>query len=507
MLEKFKSILKSFQNISDPQGKKDTLTSSLETNIKILQEIFSADDTIIFRRISNQHHHSIQCCMIYVKDMVNRELLNKEIITPIMYFSKDDSSEVSLKYLIEKVLPSSEIEKSSDMDTLVSSVLQGNALLILDHFEEALMIDVSEIEYRSTEEPASEPVVRGPREGFTESLEKNCTLIRKRITSPKLKFTFREIGSITKTKIGICYIEGVASEKILKELHLRLDKIDIDGIIESEYIEEFIQDASLSIFKTIGNTERPDVAAAKLLEGRIVLLCNGTPFALTLPFVFIEYLQANEDYYQGFLYASFNRLLRHLAFFLTTSTPALYIALTTYHQELIPTPLILSIASARQGVPFPTVVEAMIMLIGFEILREAGVRLPKPVGQAISIVGALVLGDAAVAAKLISAPMVIVVAATGITSFMLPKMLSATLMIRFIFLFLAAFLGLYGYMFGVIGLGIYLVSVRSFGVPYMLNINNMTSLDEIKDTSLRIPWWMMHRRPKEIGKKNPHRQS
>jgi len=315
-----------------------------------------------------------------------------------------------------------------------------------------------------------------------------------------------EIGTRTKTKICVCYLEGVAEESILKELLQRIKKINIDGIMDTGYIEELIKDAPFSPIRTISSTERPDVASGKILEGKFALICDGTPTVLTLPKLFVENFQSDEDYFNNYIFSSITRILRWMGFWLTTSVPAIYVAVITFHQEFLPTPLLLSIAVARQGVPFPTIVETMVMLIIFETLKEAGLRMPKHIGQAMSIVGALVLGEAAVTAKLVSAPIVIVTALTGVSSFMIPQV-SEIIPIRIIFLIMSSFLGIYGYVFGVMGLALHLYSLRSFGVPYMLNIPP-GSFQEFKDTIIRAPWWEMYFRTKSIAKdkrrmKNP----
>ncbi|MDF2519531.1 MAG: spore gernimation protein, partial [Clostridia bacterium] len=310
-----------------------------------------------------------------------------------------------------------------------------------------------------------------------------------------------QFGAETKTKICICYIENIVDKKIVEELHRRLDKIDLDGVLDVAYLAELITDDIATPFRGLGDTERPDVVAGKLLEGRVAILCDGTPIALTLPFIFLEYFNVNEDYYNNYFLATFNRAIRWLGFFLTSSVPAIYVALVTYHQEMIPTQLLLSISASRQGVPFPTIVEAIVMLIVFEIIRETSVRIPTAVGQTISIVGTLVIGQAAVEAKLVSAPMIIVAAITAITSYIVPRMQIELIITRFIFLFLSAFLGLYGYIFGCIILFIHLSSLRSFGIPYMLNIASLNKSD-IKDTIIRVPWSSMKKRPELIAAKN-----
>lgn len=382
---------------------------------------------------------------------------------------------------------------------IIRALVYGDTILLIDGSNEVILINTKGFPVRNIEEPLSETIVKGPREGFTESAIINLALIRKKIRTSDLKFIMKEIGERTKTTIYICYIEGLAQEKILEELHRRLDDIEIDGILESGYIESFIRDEPLSPLTTIGSYERPDTIVGKLLEGRIAVICDGTPVVLTLPFIFLEQFQINEDYYNSFFMASINRLVRFIGFFLTTSIPAIYVALLTFHQEMIPTTLLIGIYQAREGVPYPTLVECIILLFSFEILREAGLRLPKHIGQAVGIVGALVLGDAAVNANLVSAPMIIVTALTGISSFLLPQMLGGLIFIRFVFLILSSIYGLYGYIFGVIGLVIHIASMKSYGIPYITNMYP-TEFKDLQDMAIRAPWWLMNYRSKLVAK-------
>jgi spore germination protein KA len=324
-------------------------------------------------------------------------------------------------------------------------------------------------------------------------------MIRRKIKTSELKFKFIELGTKSKTKIAVSYIESVALAPIVNEVFTRLQNINMDGVIDSNYIEELISDEPNFFMKTVVSSQRPDVISSKLLEGRIAILCDGTPEILTVPYLFIENLQSPEDYYNNYIYMSFNRLLRWASFFLTTSVPAIYVALVNFHQELIPTQLIVSLSAARQNVPLPTVVEAFSMMLFYEILREAGARSPKQIGEALSIVGALVLGDAAVNAKFISAPIVIITGVTGITGLAVPKVLSLVI-VRIIFLALAACLGLYGYIFGVIALTLYLMSIRSFGVTYMERVGvGPINLQYLKDTAIRMPIAKMKTRPNSIS--------
>ncbi len=506
MFKIFKELIFGKNNTIKRSTQSLQLTKSLDKNIALFKDIFADDDTITYRMFETQN--GIKCYSIFAEGMISGEILNENVLQRIMSCSLPEnvSSQKILDIFAKRVIAIDDLRKVSDLKEIIDGILYGDAILLIDGVAEGLLFNTKGLPTRSVTEPISESVVRGPREGFTESLNINIALLRRKIINSNLKFKYLRLGKQTKTRICICYIEGLASKKITKEVMKRLEDIEIDGILESGYIEELIKDSPLSPFKTIGHTERPDVVAGKLLEGRVAILCDGTPFVLTLPYVFMEYFQSNEDYYQNFIFASINRLLRYLAFFLTTSIPALYLAIVTFHQEMIPTPLLLSISASRVGVPFPTVFEAIAMGLSFEILREGGVRLPTPIGQAISIVGAIVLGDAAVNAKLVSAPMIIVTALTGISSFLLPMMLGPVIIIRFIFIILASIFGLYGYMFGVIGLFIQLMSMRSFGIPYMLNIGSLTQQD-VKDTTLRAPWWMMNLRPRLLSKLNPIRKS
>ncbi len=487
-------------------NEKYKLTTSLKDNINLFKDIFKNDNTVTYRYFENKTS-TINYCLIFINGMVSRDVINENVILPLINYDVKPTLENTntIDILMKKVLLVDELNKLSNMNEIITKLVYGDSLLLVDGYSESLIINTKGWEKKSIFEPKSEAVVRGPREAFTESIVTNLSLIRRRIKSHELKIKFREIGYTTKTSVCICYIEGIAQDDIINELEKRLDEIDIDGILDSGYIEEFVRDEPFSPFKTIGSTERPDTAAGKLLEGRIVIICDGTPIVLTLPFLFIEYFQVNEDYYTNYIYASFNRLIRIIGFFLATSIPAIYVALTTHHQELIPTPLLLSIYNAREGVPFPTFLEAILMLLTFEILREAGVRLPKPIGPAVSIVGALVLGESAVSANLISAPMVIVTAITGISSFLLPKMLGGLIIIRVVFLFLSSFLGLHGYIFGIIGLFIHLMSMKSFGVYYMLYLTSFTK-DDIQDIGIRVPWWLMKYRTKIVAK-NPFRST
>lgn len=479
------------------KDEKKKLTPDLEDNIKLFKDIFTHDDTLIVRKFENKYLKAATCCVVYIDGMVNPEVIQENIIQPILGGNlKEEISDGNLlEELQYKVIPSGDVKESADIDDLVASAINGDTVLLVEGYKKALVVSSKGWQTRPIDEPLAERVVRGPREGFVESLVTNLSLIRRKIKNPDLKFRFKELGLTTKTKICVCYVEGLASEKVLQELMYRLDKIEIDGILDSGYIQELIKDVPLSPLETVASTERPDNVAGKLLEGRIAVVVDGSPFVLTLPFLFVEYFHADEDYYNEPLFAAVSRIFRMIGTFLAILLPAIYVSLTTFHQEMIPTPLLLSITAARQGTPFPTIVEAVIMGFLFEILRETGTRMPGPIGQTVVIVGALILGEAALESRFISAPVIIVSGLTGITALLTVKFKSFPIILRLLFLLLAFIMGFYGIIFGLIGLVIYFMGMRSYGVPYLLGT---TSFDEanIKDTVTRVPWRQVHFRPR-----------
>ncbi len=475
------------------ESEKTKLSQSLKANMETVKTIYGSDSTLKMRSFSNLESDKIKCGIFYIEGLVNKESISKNIIRPII--QAEYSGEKDIPALLkDKVITSEHIRVEQDLTALIEAVNYGDTALFIDGFATAFLIDSKDWKQRQIEEPQSEMTVRGPKEGFTECIMVNLSLIRRRIITQDLKYEFSEIGTRTKTKICMCYIEGVANKNILGELKDRLSKINMDAVLDSGYIQECIKDAPMSIFKTVGSTEKPDIICGKLLEGRIAIVVDGSPEVITVPYLFIEAFQTGEDYYIPSVYGSINRFLRIASFFLTTMIPANYIALVTFHQEMIPTPLAISIAAASTGTPFPTIVEMALMLIVFEIIREAIVRMPSFMGQAISIVGVLVIGQATVEARFISAPIIIIVAFTAITGLMIGKIKSTSIILRMIFIILSGFLGFYGIIFGFIVTCIYLLQLKSFGVPF-IHVDNSKGLHGVTDTIIRAPWWYLKLRP------------
>lgn len=463
------------------------LSAKLAMNEKMVREVFHQCSDIIFRSISSNP----EILILYADGLIDNKALDNLVLAPILY----EEIPLSGQMIQDKLIAVAQIKTVSTLGEVIDGILKANIVLLTDGQNKALVADLKGFEKRSIEEPAAEISVRGPRDGFTETLRTNTSLIRRRIRSAKLKMESVTLGQVSQTDIVIVYIDGIVSSTVLKEVRTRIDRIVIDGVLESGFIEEFIEDAPWSPFPQIQNTERPDIVCASLLEGKVAVIVDNTPFVLIVPMTFWTGLQAVEDYYERSIYTTFIRFVRYSLFNIALLLPSLYVALSTFHQQLIPTNLLISIANSREGVPFPTFVEALLMEFMFEGLREAGIRMPKAVGSAVSIVGALVIGQAAVQAGIVSAPVVIVVATTGIASFAIPRYNFGTAyrLLRFPMLILAGMLGLYGIISGLFLLMIHLLGLRSFGVPYMSPV--VPKLPQgLKDVFIRAPRWSMTRR-------------
>jgi len=488
-------------------GSYGTIPETVEEIKARLSEIFSGCSDFLHREISCGKNGLIRILVAYIDGYVDKKVLNQDVIQPVLEFlSKVELNEGSSVYelLKECVIVNNDIKAANDMQQAVDGIISGDALLFIDGEEKALVIGVKAPQGRQVEEPDTDTSIRGSREGFVENLLTNTILIRKRIKNPNLKLEMMRLGKQTKTDICICYIKGIANEKIVSEVRERLRKIKTDSILESGIIEQYISDRRISLFPTVGNTEKCDKLVAKLLEGRVAILCDGTPYVLTVPYLFIESIQAPDDYYDHSYFATFMRLLRLIALLVSNILPGMYVALVSFHHPVIPFKLMITLAASRQGIPFSPFTEAILMIVAFEFLREAGVRMPKSIGQALSIVGAIVLGEASVAAGIASNLMVIIVAITAICSFIVPPLIRATMLLRFVFLAAANFMGFLGISLVAVSVFIHLCRLRSFGVPYMAPISPLTPSD-IKDSFVLVPIWAMVTRPRILWQKNVRR--
>ncbi|WP_343223609.1 spore germination protein [Paenibacillus oenotherae] len=459
---------------------------------------------VVSRTIGGNSPEAAAVVIVYIGSLIDQQMIHDNVIQPVMialHANKEQSSGLKMLELLSRnIIATGSMMAIKTEEEALEALLNGFCVIFVDGIEEALITVTAGGEQRSVNVPITQTVIRGPQHGFTEDIYTNLGLIRRIIRSPDLRLTGKRIGRRTQTNVFVAYIDGIAQQSVVDEVQRRLDAIDIDGIIESSYIEEFIQDRTFTPFPTVMNNERPDVVAASLLEGQVAIIVDGTPFVLIAPVTFFKFFQSAEDYYQRFDIASFLRLLRHITFFASMLLPALYIAVTTYHQEMLPTTLLISLAAQREGIPFPALLEAFLMEITFEVLREAGVRMPRAIGPAISIVGALVLGQAAVQAGLVSPAMVIVVAFTAISNFVTPhiNIAIAARLIRFSLMLCAGLLGFFGIMTGIIVLLTHLAGLQSFGVPYMTPIAPFIK-SSWKDILIRAPRWAMKSRPEVLG--------
>lgn len=477
------------------------LSDVLMDNISYIRSSLGDSSDLIFKEILSGD--DLKILVTYIDGLIDTQVLNNTILDSLMSLDAKSISplapQAQVEYILKHCLIASSTAIFTTMEDLIERMLSGHIIFLLNGSTHGISIEAIGWEQRSVTEPTSQSVVKGPMEAFTESIYTNVALVRKRLRDASLRLESMKIGQVTKTEVRVMYLKHLADEKILDELRRRLHQIDMDAVLESGYIEEEIQDTTITPFPTIYNSERPDTIAAGILEGRIAIFVDGTPFVLLIPALFIQFFQSSEDYYQRSDISTLLRLLRFLAFFIALLAPAFYIAVTTFHQEMLPTNLLISLAAQREGVPFPAFIEALLMEVTYEILREAGIRMPKTVGQAVSIVGTLVIGQAAVEAGFVSAAMVIVVSITAISSYVIPEngMAIAVRMLRFPFIILAASFGLYGMLIGLIIMTLHLTTLRSFGVSYMTPFGPYMR-DDLKDTFFRINWPRMRKRPLSI---------
>lgn len=492
------------------------LTTDRQANVALIKATLHPGADVITRDFTLGLPGQPKGTIIHIEGMVDKTAIDRALLTPLMLEvqmapppvpvwtpppAPADAQKPTLAQLVhDRLLPQNDLQEATTYGQVLHGILKGRSALLLDGEATAYIANTEGWKDRRVGDPVSEGVVRGPRDGFTETIHTNTALLRRRLRTPALKIEQLLIGESTCTQVAIAYMQGVVDPQILQEVRTRLGRIKIDGILESGYLEEFLEDTPWSPFPQVEHTERPDKVAGVLLEGRIAIFTDNTPFVLLAPTTLPQFLISAEDYYDRFWVATGVRWVRMLSVGIALLLPSLYVAVTTYQPELIPSSLLFSLAAAREGVPFPAVVEALLMEISLEVLREAGVRLPRPVGQAVSIVGGLVIGEAAVRANIASPAMVIVVALTAIASFAVPayNALNGVRMLRFGMMLLGATLGIPGIMWGILGLQIHLAGLRSFGVPYLAPLAPARPA-EWRDLLVRAPWWSLRRRPRLAG--------
>lgn len=469
------------------QEKPGKLTKSLADNTALFKELFLNVDLVREREFSNAANPKARFSIMYTEGVVSSEVVNLSVIRPLTEFESLNTRGGMFEQIRDSVLQNNELRDTQETEQLVKALCFGDTLLFIDGFDRAIIIGSKNFTTRGITEPEGERVLSGPREGFTETIITNLSMVRRRLLTSDLKLCMRNMGKHSSTAVCIAYMDNIVNKSILAELYRRLEGVDLDAILDGNYISEYITEQSGFGFSTVDTTERPDVVVGKLMEGRIAIFTDGSPVVLTLPYLFIECFQTSEDYYMNPIYTSFSRALRMLCFALTCLVPAIYIATVSYHHELLPSSIIINFAAHRANAPLSAATECFLMLIIFDILRETGVRMPNHVGQAMSIVGALVIGQSAVEANLVAAPVVIIVAITGITILLVPRLTTAALISRYFCLILACMLGNTGVMVGVTVLIVHVLNLKSLGVPIVLQAKRLR-FQEVKDIFIRAPW-------------------
>ncbi|MGE5554633.1 MAG: spore germination protein [Betaproteobacteria bacterium] len=497
-----------------PEEEKEPLIGLLDHDVARLKVICGEQNAdIILRRFRLWTDPEVDLAVFYVEGLVDRTTVNLAILQPLMILSRlvrpetrGAKPEELLSFLAAQLIPASPATTVSTIDDLIDQVYTGETAILMDGVPKALVVETKTWEHRGITEPSTEAVIRGPREGFNEVLRAGTALLRRRIRDPRLRLDPLKVGRISQTDLVVAWLDGVTDPGLVKEVKRRLKALDIDWVPDSGYIEQYLEDFPYSPFPQFQYTERPDRVAAAVLEGRVAILVDGSPLALIIPGGLSSFLVTAEDYYERFPYGSVLRLLRLGAVIIALTLPAVYIAVTTFHQELLPTTLVLAFAASREPVPFPALLEALLMTGALELTREAGLRLPAPIGQTVGIVAALLLGQASVAAGLASPIMVIVVAITGLASFVAPHYASGLplRLLSFPLMILAGILGLFGVTAGVVALILHLAGLSSLGIPYLEPL--WRPRFAFQDLLIRLPLWMMQRRPSYLGPQDEIRQ-
>ncbi len=478
----------------------DKLSKGYDENLEFIKNSFNEKENkdIIIREFTIAGEH--KAFLAFIDGMTDRITINDFILRPLLSKSKLDTEDsCSLDKIIKGVIETNQTLKVTDPNEVIFEILNGNTCLYVDGCDYYISSETKGYEKRSVTTPQTEGVVRGSQEGFTENLRTNVTLVRKIIRNKDLSTEFLKIGKRNHNQCAVMYIKGLTNPAIVEEVKRRIKGLSTDFIAGSGILEQFIEENPMSIIPTILTTERPDRVAANIIEGRVAIIADGSPFVLVVPVSISSIFQTPEDTNLRWQYGALLRIIRVFAVFIATFTPGLYVALTNFHREMIPTDLLIAIAKARENVPFPTIIEVLLMELSFELIREAGIRIPGIIGNTIGIIGALILGQAAVQANLVSPVLIIIVALTGLGNFAIPDfgMAFAARIIRIGFIILGALLGFYGISLGIVAAVALLSHTKSFGVPFLTfygpKVNNSN------DLIIRMPVWKQQFRPDEIN--------
>lgn len=486
-------------NKKETSSDQDKIVTNIQGNIQKFEELLSDCDDIIRRPMRLGADEKVECFVAYIEVAVNNMILKDSVIGQFLFQAMNLAPEKIIEYASENGLGIADVSELGTLKEVTAALLAGNAILFIDGYDKALKISNKGYPGLGVQQTETEKVIRGSNEGFSDSVKVNAALIRKRVRDTRVKVKEKRIGVRSNTVVFLVYIEDLVDPKLLEQIEKKLETFEIDGVLDSGVIEQLTEENWFSPFPQFQTTERPDRAAMAILDGRITLLSDNSPVGLLLPTTYNSFIQTSDDYFNRWEIASFTRCLRYLAAFFAMVLPGLYLAVTTFHAQVIPTDLLLSFQAAREGVPFPGVVEMLIMELAFELLREAGVRLPGPMGNTIGIVGGLIIGQAAVEANLVSPIVVIVVALTALCSFAIPndEFATAFRLIKFMFIFFCAIWGIYGFVLGMLLVIFHLAQLESFGIPYLMPFigADLNEYQDERDTLFRRPLFWLKRRP------------
>lgn len=467
---------------------KTKITPCLSENIAHMEKLFSVCDDIKKKQMNLGKNGDVPCYLTFIEVSVD---MGTSALSEVLKYLRTIEKEEIYDVLSQNALGISDATFFSTIEEVADGLLTGETILFVDGFAQAVKIPDNGYPRMSLSEADSEKVIRGSNEGFSDSVKQNAALIRKRVRSPKVKVKQLKTGIRSNTNVYLVYMDDLVYPGLLKEIERRMDGFEIDGVLDSGVIEQLTEEKWYSPFPQFQTTERPDRAAMSILEGRVILLVDNSPVALILPTDYNSFIRTSDDYYNRFEIASFGRMLRYVASFFAMTLPGLYLAVTNFHTQILPTTLLLSFADARRGVPFPAVIEVLIMEISFELLREAGVRLPGAMGNTIGIVGGLIIGQAAVEANLVSPIVVIVISFTALCSFAIPNEEFATAfrVLKFFFIALCAWLGFFGMLAGLLAVLIHLSHLKSFGIPYLMPFvgADLNDYEDERDALYRQP--------------------
>lgn len=485
----------------------EKLLLSLKSNIDYIKYIFSDCGDIVYR----EFFAGCNMCLVYIDNITNSVAIEESILTNLMNRSDmhGDGNEFIDRSLLE-VVSVKDVKKIYTFEEVINAILSGDTVILCDEADSALQASTKGFPTRGVGSVKTEVSVLGPKDAFNESIAVNIVLIRRRIKDTKLKLKRMKIGTGTKTDIAVMYMEGIVNNEILKNVEKSLESVDIDGVYDSGYIEQLIEKEFTSPFPQIQITERPDKTASSLMEGRIAVVVDNSPYVILLPAPLNEFFQSADDYYERWEIMSFIRFMRYVGAFLAVSLPGLFIALAVYNPSVLPVSLALKIAGSRQNIPFPTAAEMLVMEIAFELLIEAGIRLPSPVSSTIGIAGGIIIGQAAVEAGIVSPMIIIISALTAICTYVIPNT-SVTAGIRifkYIIIFTSSFFGLFGFWIGILLLLIHLSSIKTFGIPYLYPFCSASEngYSDLKDSIFRLPLFMIKKRPVYANKENRKKQ-